>query len=424
MGSHAFDQTMSQPREYRCCLPNGKPFCGAMSRIVRVFQFFSFLMQKFTTCRHFSKKRLASLIIIVSVVAGPANGFDSLPGMAAQVSGDGSPDGVAVKAPAQARAKAQGKTPAEAPEKAQPEENEQAVAPPPSPLPRKMTTLRVITEDYEGMRLSYPSKISFDPVKKEIYVTDSGNGRILVYTHDFYPLLAVGQSHGIEAPGGLAVDVDGSLYVALAPGRTNPVPRIAVFSPSLRWEKDIVFAGFKGAEDFRPRNIAIHSRTGRLYVAGGFTGAVVLNKDGAFSHLLSPMDSLKHRSSEKATICDVEIGPAGKIFLLSEDMGRVYVYDQDENFLMKFGEKGGSSGKLSRPRGLGIDPNTGMVYVIDYMRHSANAYSADGRFLYEFGGKGWGRGWFQFPSDITVDAQGNVLVADTFNNRVQVLTME
>lgn len=290
--------------------------------------------------------------------------------------------------------------------------------------PKKITSLHVIREDYQGTRLSYPSKLFVDLVKREIYVTDSGNGRILVYTHDFYPLLAIGKLDGIEAPGGLAVDHDGSLYVALAPGRTNPMPRIAVFSPSLRWEKDIVFAGFKDAEGFQPRNIAIHNRTGRLYVAGGYPGAVVLHKDGSFSHLLSPMDALKHRDPERATICDVEVGPAGKIFLLSEDMGRVYVYDHDENFLIKFGEKGGSSGKLSRPRGLGIDHNTGVVYVIDYMRHTANAYSDKGRFLYEFGGKGWGRGWFQFPSDISVDAQGNVLVADTFNNRVQALKME
>ena len=55
------------------------------------------------------------------------------------------------------------------------------------------------------------------------------------------------------------------------------------------------------------------------------------------------------------------------------------------------------------------------------MRHTANVYARDGEFLFEFGGMGWRDGWFQYPSDIDVDAFGNVLVADTFNNRVQVL---
>jgi DNA-binding beta-propeller fold protein YncE len=291
-------------------------------------------------------------------------------------------------------------------------------------LPRRVTTVHLITEDYGGKRLAYPLKVSVDRVKEEIYVTDSGNSRILVYTQDFYPLLAIGKSDGIEAPSGLSVDDDGSLYVAQAPDKKNPLPRITVLSPTLRWEKDILFVGFEGAEGFQPRNIAIHNQTGKIYVAGGYPGAVVLNKDGSFSHLLSPMDALKNQKEAKASICDVEIGAAGKIFLLSEDLGRVYVYDHKENFLVKFGEKGGSSGKLSRPRGLGVDRKKGIVYVIDYMRHAGNVYSDKGRFLFEFGGKGWAKGWFQFPSDIVVDTLGNVLVADTFNNRVQVLRME
>ncbi len=289
--------------------------------------------------------------------------------------------------------------------------------------PKKMTPLRVIFEDYEGKKLSYPSKLYVDPVKREIYVTDSGHSRVLVYTHDFYPLLSIGKSDGIEAPVGLTVDRDGYLYVAQSPGRRNLQARISVFSPSLRWKKDIVFSGFEGADSFQPKNIAVN-KEGVLYVAGSYAGVIVLNKNGAFSHVLSPVDSLARGEKEKATICDLEIDEAGKIYLLSEAMGRVYVYDDKEEFLFKFGKKGGSSGKLSRPRGLGVDSRNKRVYVVDYMRHTANAYSDKGRFLFEFGGKGWGRGWFQYPSDINVDSLGNVLVADTFNNRVQVLRME
>ncbi len=291
-------------------------------------------------------------------------------------------------------------------------------------VPRKVVSLHTIREDYDGLRLSYPSKLFVDSVGREIYVTDSGHGRILVFTYDFYPLLSIGKSDGIEAPAGVAVDPRGYLFVAQSPGRKNPRARISVFSPSLKWNRDIVFSGFEGAEDFRPKNMAI-SKAGVFYVAGsGYAGAVVLEKDGTFSHVLSPTDTLGAGKGDKATICDVEIDEAGRIYLLSEDMGRVYVYDEREKFLFKFGKKGGSTGKLSRPRGLGVDSRNKRIYVIDYMRHTASAYSADGRYLFEFGGKGWGRGWFQFPSDINVDTSGNVLVADTFNNRVQVFSIK
>lgn len=290
--------------------------------------------------------------------------------------------------------------------------------------PKKITCLSIIREDYQGKKLSYPSKLFVDSVMKEIYVTDSGHGRILVYTHDFYPLLCIDESDGIESPIGLAVDPEGYLFVAQASGLKQKRARISVLSPSLKWKKDIFFEGVEGPNSFNPKNIAI-SKTGRLYVAGSnFCGVVVLNKDGTFSHLLSPVDRLGKGEEQKATICDVEIDSSGRIFLLSEDMGRVYVYDDKENFLFKFGTKGGSSGKLSRPRGLAVDDLSKRIYLIDYMRHTANAYSEDGRFLFEFGGRGWGKGWFQYPCDIAVDTSGNVLIADTFNQRVQVLKIE
>jgi DNA-binding beta-propeller fold protein YncE len=289
---------------------------------------------------------------------------------------------------------------------------------------RSLSVIRVLVEDYQGDNLSYPSKLFVDPVKREIYVTDSGNGRILVYTHDFYPLLSIGEDKGIAAPVGLTVDRQGYLFVAQSEGKKRSASRISLFDPALRWKKDILFAGFPGAKVFSPKNLAV-SEKDLIYVAGdGHTGVVVLNREGKFLHFLTPSDRLGKGEEEKVSICDVTIDRAGHIYLLSEDMGRVYVYDKDETFIRKFGKKGGSTGKLSRPRGLAVDEAEDRIYVVDYMRHSASVYSEQGRFLFEFGGKGWSKGWFQFPSDVALDASGNVLVADTFNNRVQVFTVE
>ena len=58
-------------------------------------------------------------------------------------------------------------------------------------VPVKITCLQIINEDYEGLKLSYPGRVLVDSVKKEIYVVDSGNGRILIYASDFFPLLSI-----------------------------------------------------------------------------------------------------------------------------------------------------------------------------------------------------------------------------------------
>ncbi|MBU4288348.1 MAG: SH3 domain-containing protein [Proteobacteria bacterium] len=288
----------------------------------------------------------------------------------------------------------------------------------------KITCLQIIQEDYEGLKISYPSEVFVEPVKKEIYVLDTGNSRILIYASDFYPLFSIDSTYGVESPVGLAIDSEGYLFIAQAKSKGNKKGRISILNPSLGWEKDIYFEGFEGADSFGPSNIAI-SKRGYLYVTGSsYRGVVVLDKDGAFSHLLTPVDSLGKSPEEKATICDVDIDNQGNIYLLSEDMGRIYVYDSQDRYLFKFGQKGGSSGKLSRPRGIAVDSAGERIYVIDYMRHTASAYSNDGQFLFEFGGKGWGKGWFNYPTDIAMDTLGNILVVDTFNNRVQVLKVQ
>jgi DNA-binding beta-propeller fold protein YncE len=116
----------------------------------------------------------------------------------------------------------------------------------------------------------------------------------------------------------------------------------------------------------------------------------------------------------------VTIDGQGRIYLVSEETGHIYVYDEDRNPLFQFGVKGGSSGKLSRPKAVAVDNRDGRMYVVDYMRHTINVYDREGEYMFEFGGKGWLPGWFSFPTTITVDPTGRVFVADLFNSRVQV----
>lgn len=50
----------------------------------------------------------------------------------------------------------------------------------------------------------------------------------------------------------------------------------------------------------------------------------------------------------------------------------------------------------------------------------AQVYSADGEFLFKFGSHGEGNGQFNAPTGVAVDANGNIIVADWGNSRIQV----
>lgn len=276
-----------------------------------------------------------------------------------------------------------------------------------------VTYIDSIIEDEEEGRLSFPSFVFAETVRNEIYII--AGSRIIIYTSNFFPIFTLSKRNGIEAPLGLTVDSEGNLYVAQAPSKGNLRPRISVFNACLKWERDIYLKGFEGADSFIPYRLAIDKK-GNIYIAGSyFPGVLVINSEGQLLELISPEEE-----DRKARVNNVTLDSAGKIYIVSEEEGRIYVYDENRKFLFKFGEKGGSSGKLSRPQAVGIDNTNGRMYVVDYMRHTISAYDKDGKYLFEFGGLGWGDGWFQYPRDLTVDPMGRVFIADTFNNRIQV----
>ncbi len=289
---------------------------------------------------------------------------------------------------------------------------------------RRPRVAAIITKDDRGHPLEFPSFLYYDSYQDEFYIIASSRARVIIYTPDFFPFFSFGPGRGALVPMALTIDKGGTLYLAQGTGEKNPGrAMLTLFNAADIKITDIFFKGFEGADTFYPKSIALGA-TGHLYLAGlEFEGVVVLSREGKFIKLISPKDKiLPEEPLKKASITDVYVDTQGRLYLLSEEMGRFYVYDRGEHFLFKGGVKGGSSGKLSRPRGIAADPRRNLIYVIDYMRHTGLAYDYnDGRFVFEFGGRGWSPGWFNFPTDIAVDARGRVYVADLFNHRVQVL---
>ncbi len=310
-----------------------------------------------------------------------------------------------------------------------------------------VTAVAILTKDDQGHKLKYPSSVFCDHKTGEIYVVSSGNAKVVIYSADYFPETSIGKGRGIDAPEGVYVDKNGNIYIAQGPTAKHPA-EITVLNAALFPVKQIRFTGFKDAKMFVPVHI-IQDRNGNFYVAGiNSLGIVVLDKNGKFLRKLIPQEHiapapasegmagfLSHKRSYQQKshiskdsgkvvpvhVTDVTTDDRGRLFLLSEGTSKIYVYTPQEDFLYSFGQKGGTMGKTSRPRGIAIDNGTDRVYVCDYMRHTILAYTLGGKFIFEFGGKGWSVGWFNYPTSVAVDPHGNVIVADLFNQRVQIL---
>ncbi len=281
----------------------------------------------------------------------------------------------------------------------------------------EVKSLAVITQDDRGLSLKYPRSLFYDKKAHETYVLGSGIHEVVIFTSDFYPAVSLGHGRGLSGVISVFVDHDNLLF-CLGGKKSDMLSKIFVYDQALLPVGRIELSGFPEVDRFQPEQVV--AKDGFFYVVGiGSPGLLKFDHKGIFMKRIIPRDEILG-VEEDAPVKSFKVDSQGRFFLLSEVMGRIFVYSPQGELLFKFGTKGGSSGKLARPRALAIDEKAGLIFVVDYMRHAVNVYSMDGEYLFEFGGKGVGRGWLSFPSDLTIDDRGRLWVADTFNGRVQV----
>jgi DNA-binding beta-propeller fold protein YncE len=87
------------------------------------------------------------------------------------------------------------------------------------------------------------------------------------------------------------------------------------------------------------------------------------------------------------------------------------------------GGKGEGRGQLDFPRGITVD-RSGNILVADSSNNRVQKFAATGAFLSMFGAQGRFPGEFQEPNGIAVDSKGNIYVADVSNHRVQKFTSD
>lgn len=91
---------------------------------------------------------------------------------------------------------------------------------------------------------------------------------------------------------------------------------------------------------------------------------------------------------------------------------------QTFTYLNEFGGTGTGNGQFDSPNGMAIASN-GNILVADGLNHRIQIFDNTGNYLSEFGTMGTGNGQFNRPARITIAANGDILVTDSQNDRVQ-----
>ena len=115
---------------------------------------------------------------------------------------------------------------------------------------------------------------------------------------------------------------------------------------------------------------------------------------------------------------DVEFDHRGRCFVSEYgDNDRIQVFDPSGKFLYQFGAFGRGDGQFIRPQDMVIDGD--LLYVTDACNHRICVFTTDGQWVRNMGRCGSGPGEFRFPYGMDIDREGNLVVSEFGNNRVQ-----
>ena len=89
-------------------------------------------------------------------------------------------------------------------------------------------------------------------------------------------------------------------------------------------------------------------------------------------------------------------------------------------YLSQWGTKGVANGEFQGPSGLSIDSNDN-IYVTDKNNNRVQVFTSDGQYITQFGGPNEDEGKLLDPEGVGVDKDsGTVYIADTGNSRIVV----
>lgn len=218
----------------------------------------------------------------------------------------------------------------------------------------------------------------------------------------------------LNEPYGLAMDSKNNLYVA-----DQKVGAIFIFNTQTR-DLDMI-KNKEHAHFARIIGLAMDDND-RLFVSDpGLHHVMVFDKT--------------HKAED--VITDGMVEPGGLaidrenrlLYVADVKLDQVLVYDADSlKLLRKLGTTGHnheltSPGDFSRPTGLAVDKD-GNLYVADTLNNRIEIFDADGVFIRAYGKNGDGPGYFSRPKGVAIDGDNHIWVVDGAQDRVQVFNQE
>ncbi len=253
-----------------------------------------------------------------------------------------------------------------------------------------------------------PASISVDSTGN-IFVSDRSNHRIQKFTSNGTFITQFGSA---GTGSGQFSSMVGAQYIAIFQNKVYVTDtlnnRIEVFDLNGMYLTQFGTLGAGNGQFNNPEAVAFDT-LGNIYVVDNTNNRVqIFDKNNIYVSQFALNDSNPY---------GIALDASGNVFVSFLDSGYIGKYTSNV-FVSKFGGNGAGNGQLHYENALTID-SAGNIFVADTGNNRVQVFDKNGNYISQFGTAGSGNGQFQIANSVAVDNAGNIYVADMGNNRVQ-----
>ena len=268
----------------------------------------------------------------------------------------------------------------------------------------------------DDIPLNKPQGFCLDPDFSQIYVADTENDRVMIFSSEGHPIGQFLTSHPLNRPFDLVIGPNGMIYISQIEKKT-----IDVFNKKGLWQTSIPKDPNGNEFEFTPGRMAFDLQ-GRL---------LVIDRNGSKVWAMTVEGKLLKKIYEApkekkfTLLTGLTVSSRGKIFVASaQGLPVVMVMNPEGAHLFSFGRHGALyDDSFSFPNSLAVD-DKGKIWIVDAFRHTVKVFAPEGNYLFSIGELGEEPGSLMFPVDIHIDREGVVYVLEKGAGRLQAFSVE
>lgn len=278
-----------------------------------------------------------------------------------------------------------------------------------------------------GETILRPSSLHYDSYNDEVLVGDSGHNRILIFGGNGVFKFSFSLTEIMTIPRDITTDPEGFIYILGSDAEGQMVQRFDFDGSPLEAIKiPGVLAGvpvdlrYLACDDEGILYVLDHQGR-RILVIGQddtIVGTINVEREVELAEKVADGTAVGEGAYALGTLACY----GNTLYIPVSNMGSVYTYSTDGDYLGSIGHFGAKPGTLNFPVAVEVSPE-GLIMVLDRARYCVVCYDADKKFLGEFGGKGIRPGWFMGPSLLSVPSGDRAIIGQLFRNKIQVCSV-